>query len=367
MPRKASGLPKYVKKANGRYVYRPYIPPEQRNRFDTDKYGYLKPPIRLGSIKEPMHKIMAAYSAAAEQLEYQKNNEYLTLGWLLAEYKQSRLFTELASSTQQRYQRCQCILDHPLEINGVDSTLGQLYAPYLKTTTVRRILDKRLSNYQSNGKKGTSQCNNEKALLSALYSYGIQYVDELATMKNPCHGITKFRVETRQRYVTDEEYAIQYQFATEHSVSYLPIVMELTYLLAARGVEVTDLTIDSADMNGVLVQRRKGSKNTEILWTKRLQTAWSKARDQHPENAHPNTPLLKATRGQVLTRATLSSAWQDLKEAMENAGLGDVYFWLHDLKRKGVTDAKDDRIAGHVSDQIRANYNVKAQQFDAPK
>ena len=52
---------------------------------------------------------------------------------------------------------------------------------------------------------------------------------------------------------------------------------------------------------------------------------------------------------------------------MDSAGLSSVYFWLHDLKRKGISDAADDRIAGHVSDTIRARYNVKVQEFDPPR
>ena len=41
-------------------------------------------------------------------------------------------------------------------------------------------------------------------------------------------------------------------------------------------------------------------------------------------------------------------------------------FWLHDLKRKGISDAADDRIAGHISDSTRANYNVKIHHYKAP-
>jgi integrase len=143
--------------------------------------------------------------------------------------------------------------------------------------------------------------------------------------------------------------------------------MELTYLLAARGIEVTDLTIANATDIGIIVNRRKGSKNTIIRWTPRLKTAWDAALTLHKTPPAPTTTLLKAARGvRKLTRDALTNAWQNLKTKMEAAGLGSIYFWLHDLKRKGISDAADDRIAGHISDKVRANYNVKYQEFDAP-
>ena len=185
-------------------------------------------------------------------------------------------------------------------------------------------------------------------------------------MKNPCHGVDRFKVKVRDRYVTDDEYLIQYQCAQAY-LTYLPIVMELTYLLAARGVEVTDLKIGHSTELGIIVKRRKGSKTTLIKWNERLKAAWDSALALH-SNPHPDLHLLKAVRGgSRLTKFGLDNAWQALKEKMHKQGLGEIYFQLHDLKRKGISDAEDDRIAGHVSDTIRANYNVKLRTFDPPK
>ena len=369
MPRKANNkYPPGLRLANGRWVYRPYIPNDQRHIFTTDGEGYLKPPIRLGSATEPYHRILAAYAASVEQHQYQHDPDYLTLNWLLKQYQQSNLYRDLAAETRKRYTKCEKILLHPLEVDGTASTLGQLRANQLKTTLVRRILDKRLTDYQAKGKDGASQCNNEKALLSSMYRYGIQYVDELANKPNPCHGISKFKVTTRDRYVTDDEYTIQYQYAIEHSQPYLPILMELTYLLASRGIESTELVVGDANERGILVDRRKGSKSTRIRWSDSLRAAWDAALALHTKPPTPDTPLLKLTRGKGgLTKRAVDSAWQKLKQDMEKDGLGDVYFQLHDLKRKGISDAKDDRIAGHISDTIRARYNVKVQEFDPPR
>ena len=360
-------LPKYVHLVNGRYVYRPYIPIAQRHHFTIDKYGYLAPPVKLGMAGDPLHRVYAAFAAAAQQLQQQREPDYLTINWLLTEYKKSTQYQKLNSETQKRHEKCEKILEHPIDINNKPSTLGQLPADKLKTNIVRRILDRRLEQYQANGKKGASQCNNEKALLSSMYRYGIQYIDQLAMLKNPCHGVEKFDVETRERYVTDDEYTIQYQYAQDSGLPYLPIAMELTYLLAARGVEITDLKVGSATDIGIIVKRRKGSKGTIVRWTPRLKAAWEAAISLHPQH-DKNTYLLKVHRGGgKLTRDTLTTAWQRLKQEMDSAGLSSVYFWLHDLKRKGISDAADDRIAGHVSDTTRANYNVRLREYDPPR
>ena len=77
--------------------------------------------------------------------------------------------------------------------------------------------------------------------------------------------------------------------------------------------------------------------------------------------------LLIGRYGSPVTRDAVSKAWQKLKKEMEKRGLSKTYFITHDLKRKGISDAEDDKIAGHKSDHIRAKYNVKLETFKAPK
>lgn len=38
---------------------------------------------------------------------------------------------------------------------------------------------------------------------------------------------------------------------------------------------------------------------------------------------------------------------------MFSSGLGDIFENFHDLKRKGISDAKDNRIAGHKTEQMQ--------------
>lgn len=370
MPKKKTALPKYAKLANGRYVYRPYITKKQRHDgIKTDKYNYLCPPILLGYQDDPIHIIYKKYAEVVEQHNYlnaDENCPYLSLCWLYEQYTSGRFFKELAPKTQTLYKTCAGILEHEIEVDGRNTTLSKLPATQLKTTIIRRILDRRVEQYKAVERKGESICNNEKALLSAMYRYGIQYIDALADMKNPAHGITKYKVKVRDRYVTDEEYEQQYAIAAEKSPAYLPIVMELAYLLAARGIEVTDLTINRATSDGIIVERRKGSEDNIIKWSERLRAAWKAALSLHTTSPQPDATLLVGKGGYSVTRPAVTKAWQKLKRYMKEEGYEKMYFWLHDLKRKGVTDAKDNRIAGHISPTIRANYTVKLKLFDAP-
>jgi hypothetical protein len=58
---------------------------------------------------------------------------------------------------------------------------------------------------------------------------------------------------------------------------------------------------------------------------------------------------------------------QRLKKLMESEGMGDVYWSLHKLKSKGVSDARDDRIAGHKSEAMRERYKTKIERHKPAK
>ena len=357
-------LPQYVTKKRNRYVLRQYIKTNQRGLIKTDKYGYATP-VTLCHVSDHAHMLYAAYAAAMKQFEFQIEDKYLTLNWLCAEYMKSQMFIKLEPSTQKRYVGCQVILKHPAKIDGVEATLGDCRADHVNRVLIRKILDKRFIDYQINGKKGGAQCNQEKALLSAMFRYGGQYVEELAEIRNPTHGVAKFDVAIRKRYVTDAEYETQYSIAQQESPPYLPIVMELSYLLAARGIEVHRLQIKDAIEEGVIVDRRKGSKTTIVRWSDRLHKAWMMALKLHEKKPQPDDKLLLSTLGTPVAQSTIDDAWFILKQIMEKKGLEKVYFQQHDLKKKGVSDAPDDRIAGQ-SEAMRRQYTVKYKQYEPP-
>ncbi|MGD9950916.1 MAG: hypothetical protein AB7U29_21010 [Desulfobulbus sp.] len=56
----------------------------------------------------------------------------------------------------------------------------------------------------------------------------------------------------------------------------------------------------------------------------------------------------------------------DLKKKMHEVGKSAICWNLHDLKRKGISDAENAKIGGHKSDHIRQRYMVKLESFKAP-
>ena len=386
MSPRASNKPeklKYVSLVNGRWVYRPYIPKAQRDQFDVDRSGFIKP-IKLGVEKDPWHRIVKAYAAVVENIFSYTERDKLTLNWLAKEYEASSTFRALSDASQKKAKTTRRILDHELTINGRVGTFGQLFAKELTHPLVRQVREKRLADMQSRGHDGRSHCNREIAFLSAVLQWATEMYEEVAT--NPIRGLRALKENVRDRYVTNTEYQEQLDIAGEVA-DYLPVVMELTYLFSARGVEVTDLEIrhtKQADESGtpvVQVIRRKGSKTTYIERNPRVDAAINAAMTLHKKRKISGKYLVPGVRGAKLYKSTLDEAMQRLKRKMSKKTLMSYHthsngpdevksplFWtLHDLKRKGISDSENKHIAGHKSEAMRQRYNVKTETFLAPE
>lgn len=59
---------------------------------------------------------------------------------------------------------------------------------------------------------------------------------------------------------------------------YLSTVMELAYLCRLRGIEVVTLTDANELEEGILTNRRKGSRDNIVRWTPRLRAVWDAAK-----------------------------------------------------------------------------------------
>jgi len=107
--------------------------------------------------------------------------------------------------------------------------------------------------------------------------------------------------------------------AREPNYWYVAPCMELAYLCRMRMSEVLDLTDANYLESGLLVKRRKGSKNNITEWTPRLSAAWNiaiKTRNQilrdrkQPTSLHPeNRPLIISERtGDKIDTSSLKTA-----------------------------------------------------------
>ena len=351
---------KYVHESNGRIVFRPYLSIRMREDLPTDKNGFLKPPIALGKVGDDPDEIYRAYLSAKESIDKQQGMKRNTIGWIIQEYMESRLFRELDVSSQKRAQNLRRIIDHPIRINGKNATLSDLHITNLSKPIMHKIAEKRLSDYQAAGKKGVVQVNRETTFISTAISWATNYMPEVGVSINPLRGYKKLKETACGRYVTDEEYAQQYELAGQIR-PYLQPMIELTYLLATRGVETLDIRLSDCTSEGIRTYRRKGSKDNIIEWSDRLRNAYDVALALHKNyviTLHDPHLLCKPD-GSALAKSTINAAFQELKRKMEQQGLQNAYWSLHMVKAKGISDSQDKHIAGHVTEAMRQRYDRK--------
>ena len=345
-----------VEVANGRIVYRPYIKKADRtDDTQVDRKGRLAPPVLLGKVGDDPDAIMRAYLKAKGTLEKTRAAKLHTLRWVMEQYMTSRQYSELAPNTRRRNEKLQVILQQPIEINGQPDELGNLHVLDVDKPLFNAIKEKRFKLRQEMGQKGNVQTNREISLISSALSWAVNYIPGLGIDINPLLGIKKLAEQPNTRYVTDEEYQTQFAIAVEEKNSVLPLLFELAYLTAARGIEVINLKVSDCTEEGIYIRRTKGSKDNIILWSPRLKQAYVDALERHKKHKilPIDPPLLISRDSCPCTSSGINSAMQRLKRKMEKRGLAHIYWHLHLLKSKGVSDAENDRIAGHKSEAMR--------------
>lgn len=152
---------------------------------------------------------------------------------------------------------------------------------------------------------------------------------------------------------------------------YLAIVMELAYLCRLRGIEVVTLTDANELDEGILTNRRKGSRDNIVRWTPRLRAVWERAKAYRcrtwekrktPISLAPSRrPIIVASHGGTLRKSSLDTAWQRfitlaLKDEIITP---EQRFALHDLKRRGITDT-----AGNRADKQEASGHRDSKMMD---
>ena len=375
MPRRKSYGIKGIRIENGRVVYRPYIPHSERHDgIRLDSRGQLSPPVRLGKVGDPDDKIMAAYLAAKANLKQQLIGERNTLHRISKQYQDSRQFRELAPSSQRAAWHAAKILQHPIALDGKMQTVADLHITEVDKPLFQKITENRYKKAQDEGRKGAASINREIAYVSAMISWATNYIPNLGIDRNPLIGFRRLPEQGRTRHVSDDEYWTQYHIAAETPENGLCIVFELTLGLAARGAEALHIKVSDCTEQGILVHRLKGSKNTLIEWSAepdipkeqtRLYRACQAALERH--KGHKilpiDPPLILTRKGERLSPSGLQSAMQRLKQKMKARGLERMYWTVHELKHKAITEAKDKRIAGHKTEAMRQKYDHSVERF----
>ena len=337
-------LPRHVTIKRGLYVYTPYLGCKNGKPI----FG---PRITLGRTGDPKSLIWRRYE------DVQGTNTTITLQSMLRDFLDSRQCRSLAPRTRRDYDRYYDIIINKRLRNG--TLFGQFPAEKVTPGTVRKYLDKRLE------EGAPIAGNKEVGLISSSYTWA-RSRDKIRII-NPCIGVPKNPRNRRQHYVRDGDY---YHALFMPGPFYVPLVMEFCYLCRLRENEALKLKRkDIMDDGALWVHRGKGSKDSIIRGErleKLIEVCLTLPLDIAP--IHPGElPLIHNRKGQAITIAALQSAWKTRMKKFE--ANGGIRFWLHDLKRKGVSDFKGDKLlgSGHRDPRMLEIYDVLPDEVESTR
>ena len=280
----------------------------------------------------------------------------------------SAKFRGLVPDSQRKARSLMRIIDHPVMLDGFQKTLADVKIYNMTKPRLHAIASVRLAEYQAAGKKGVVQVNRETTFLSTALTWCVNYIADIGINENPLAGYKREKEIPDTRLISDEEYYVLYDIAGNVR-PWLQSCIELTYLMAMRGIETLDLRLSHCTEEGIIVTRRKGSDDNIILWTPRLRAAYESALALHKNyTIHMSDPFLICKKdGTKFARSTVNAAFSEIKKIMIKAEIGDMYWSLHLAKSKGLTDSENDRIAGHVTETMRKRYFRKLRKHKAAK
>lgn len=293
---------------------------------------------------------LAELHALVEELEGTNTG---TLDYLIHEFHASPQFKQLAAKTRKDYEYCRGVLAaFPTRLGA---PLGQLAVKRFTPAMIQRVIDKLAESGPSKAAhclrylRRVLQWGRNRGYLDSNPARGLEAPQERKQRRLP-HS------EVMDRLISRAQKLGQMRRGQKGACPpYLWVVMELAYLCRLRGVEVVTLTDANALGNGILTNRRKGSRDNIVSWTPRLRKAWDAAVAMRAEiwekrktvvNLRPDRrPIIVSRTGQALSKSGLDTTWQRFITAALKEGFltEEERFGLHDLKRKGITDTPGNR------------------------
>lgn len=317
-------------------------------------------------------------------MELRAGIDRYTLRYLCDQFHMSAKFCSLMPKTREGYEYCRgIVLEMPTQTGMV---LGDLSTERFSQPLIQRVVDKIAD-------EGTpTKANSVLRYLRRLFRWGM---NRGHCKSNPAMGV-EAALERKQRRLPSTEVM---ERVTAHArlkgsdqpkrgnagscPEYLWIVMELAYLCRLRGIEVITLTDAHGLTEGIMTNRRKGSRDNIVRWTPRLRAVWVAAQQRRARiwsDAGRNLPRLAENRalivardGEALKKSGLDTAWQRFMKRMIEDGVLDSSerFGLHDLKRKGITDTLGTRhekqeASGHRSSGMMDVYDLSVPVVATP-
>lgn len=265
-----------------------------------------------------------------------------TVGWLCDQFHASDKFKPLATTTKTDYEAQRRLVNAYQTKRG---SLGKIRVSTLSPPFVQRVVDKIAGEHPS-------KANHLLRYIRRVFSWGMLRGH---CASNPAKGVEQAAERKQRRLPAPQVYMAVLAHAQANYPVYLWVAMELAFLCRLRGIETVTLTDAHAGADGIQTNRRKGSRDTLVMWSPRLRAAWDAAiaeRNRIWDKKAAPTPMQAEQRlvlvnihGQPVTRQALSTIWQTLMRDMvaNNLITADQRFGMHDNKRKGITETKGSR------------------------
>lgn len=338
-----------------------------------DLYWYTLLPTGTGQKRVKLADKTATLADIHAKLDTVRGIDRTSLDWLMQKFEESPVFLALEYSTQKQYQKCRLIASQQKTKIG---PLGKLAAARLTTPVFQGIVDRLAL-------EGTpTKANHFLRYVRRVYSWGVQRGHVPA---NPCKGCAQADERKRRRLPDDQPFEALIAFAkeraeypphTEGSIApYMWMTLDLMYLCRLRGIEAITLPESHGLDEGVLTNRRKGSRDNIVAWTPRLRAVWHAAaerRRQLMERHSVPTPidpkdraLIVGQEGRPISKNTFNARWQAMMKLAIEAGVitAAQRFGAHDVKRKGISDSPGNRhdkqqASGHRSERMMDVYDL---------
>lgn len=194
---------------------------------------------------------------------------------------------------------------------------------------------------RSRGGKKTA-ANRDLEVLKHCFTMAIEWG---MAGRNPMADVRKFPRVRRDRYVTDDEYALVWSVARP----VIQIAMDLALMTGLRRGDLLRLTRADLTDDGILVKTSKTGKALLIEWSAELEQVVARAKRLPP---HVRQHLIATRSGKPFTPDGFSTEWGKTLRAARAAGLAEA-FTFHDLRAKSGSDeatlAEASARLGHAS------------------
>jgi len=218
--------------------------------------------------------------------------------------------------------------------------LGEKDLSWWTRARVQRYLDKRKD------QGATITANREVSFMRTAFTWGLNRGLIPESIGNPAIGPKRHKEKPRTRYINDDEYKLVFNLAQKSSW-YMPWIMELMYLCRARQIEILSIKLEQIKEEGLLIHRRKGSRDNLTEWSSRLENAIKEALE-HPQRPSNEIYLFPTKDNRHIRSSSFQTAWQRLMKKALETGLKER-FTSEDLKPKGTSDTK-----GNIHDKMQA-------------